>query len=123
MEDTYNKIKELFLDKDCTLITTYEEFKDYTKIYSKSKYKILSKCGHESIIILNCFKQHGTGVICSNCLKEKNQHNNASKEHNYHLNEIFGINILKKYIDNEILEIILLEEGCNCLYIIISIWF
>ena len=113
MDNKYNDIKELFLSKECSLITKYEDFINYTVINYKSKYKILSKCGHESIVMLTSFKQHGTGILCKNCIKEKCIKNNANKEHNYHINEAFGINILKKYINNDILEIVLLEEGTH----------
>ena len=108
--ENYNKIKALFLEKDCILITTYEAFFNTEKINCKSKYKIISKCGHETNVMMTCFKQHGTGIICSKCLKE----NEKSKENSdYHFNETFGINILKKYINDNILGFLILNEGTN----------
>jgi hypothetical protein len=73
---SYDDIYNVFESKDCKLLTTREEFNNLTGRHKKYKYK--ASCGHEHEVFYNVFKSRNTGVICPNCVTQRNA--SASKE-------------------------------------------
>jgi hypothetical protein len=105
---TFEEIVNTFEEKGCKLLTTKDEFIN-NNMNSKSKYKIISKCGH---IRDNCnyqnFKSGSCGILCIDCAKIEAV--NKIKTYNTLDIETQGINILKNIFNNE-LDIIILDEG------------
>jgi hypothetical protein len=66
---TYDKVSELFESKGCRLLTSREEFED-GKMHAKSRYKIVSKCGHENTAQYDMFKAMNCGMFCKACTKQ-----------------------------------------------------
>jgi hypothetical protein len=97
---SYEKIKGIFEEKGCKLLTTEKEFIDNNMDAKFSKYNIISSCGHER---LNCrfkeFKSRNVGVLCSDCSNiekiKKLKNNNGQKI------ERISIELLKKYVNNK----------------------
>jgi hypothetical protein len=115
---TYNDAKETFENGGCKLLTTEEEF-NFNKMNSKSKYNIISSCGH---IFYNCwysmFNHRKTGVICKSCINSNRSKFNTELNKNiegnsYALNiEYESVKVLKKYIDSTFIDIKMSPECC-----------
>jgi len=66
----YENVKNKFLENNCNLLTTEEEFNDNIERYPK--YKYIASCGHEHIVHYHIFSSRKTGVVCPNCIKKIN---------------------------------------------------
>ena len=68
----YEDTKNEFESKGCQLLTTEEEFIS-NKMAGKSKYNIISSCGHQTPeCYLHTFKNRNTGVLCKTCTNTRN---------------------------------------------------
>jgi len=67
----YKKVQDSFIQKNCKLLTTEEEF---IAMGNKKlpKYKYIASCGHEHIVFYNVFVSRNTGIICPSCMTKKN---------------------------------------------------
>jgi hypothetical protein len=61
----YEKLQHVFLEKQCTLLSTKEELIQKTKI---PKVRFISSCGHENTVFVNVFISRNTGVVCKDCI-------------------------------------------------------
>jgi hypothetical protein len=66
----YENVKNKFLEHNCNLLTTEEEFNANTEKYPK--YKYIASCGHEHIVYFHSFLTRKTGVMCPSCIKKNN---------------------------------------------------
>ncbi len=68
---SYEEYKKTFDDKNCTLLTTLEEFNQIKNKKNTHKFDIISSCGHNHSVHYNVFKHRNSGVLCPSCkLKE-----------------------------------------------------
>lgn len=123
--ERYKKIKETFEKNNCSLLTTFEEYKKllenmktYNKINNKKtsleniRVLYIAQCNHRNSVAISNFMSRKTGLLCSSCKNEKIRNINLSKNIQYNEQEYLGINILQKYIKDEfILE--RTDEGCS----------
>ncbi len=65
---TYNDVKNIFTDKECSLLTPQDEF-DNMKEISRSKFCFIAKCGHYNEVFLTNFISKGSGIYCKECMK------------------------------------------------------
>ena len=122
--DKYNVIKQTFAHYECQLLTTYEEYIENKLDKTKySQFKIIAICGH---VVPNCwyhmFKYRGTCLLCKDCTdnNHKEHSKECNKKHNLKDNinsqslsiENDSINLIKKYIDNSIIDICKTGECC-----------
>lgn len=92
----YDDLKNIFLEKECILLSTKEEIEEQKKI---PKVNFIASCGHENIVFVNVFISRNTGVICKNCHFKKNKKkeddiSGLEKEYN-------GVLKLKSHIEND----------------------
>lgn len=101
----YEKLKNKFSEKQCTLLSTKEELVQNTKI---PKVKFISSCGHENTVFVNVFISRNTGVICKDCIakRRKNDYPDLIKR------EIDFTNKLQDLISNSFTSKIT-NEGCK----------
>ncbi len=97
---SYDKIKEVFEEKNCQLLTTEKEFINNNMNATSSKYNIISSCGHER---LNCsfqeFKRKNVGVLCYNCCN--NEKKKKLKDNNNYKIERLSIELFKRFSNNK----------------------
>lgn len=80
----YNRMNMYVTSKGCTFLTTVQEIQDH-KMNSKSFYKIIGTCGHESLIKYDMFKAMDCGIKCKMCTRQsivttlRNKSENPSK--------------------------------------------
>ena len=60
----YDDIKALFLSKECSLLTTKEQYDDH--MTKQDKFKYIAKCGHESEVYCTNF-MNNSGINCPQC--------------------------------------------------------
>jgi hypothetical protein len=72
---TYSVILDMFLSKNCQLLTTEEEFiqlkTEKNNRANLVKVNFIASCGHNNIVDLNSFRHRETGVLCKDCLNQK----------------------------------------------------
>lgn len=61
----YRDLDSLFNDKECKLLTTFDEYKDQK---GQRKVKFIARCGHENSVFVTNFMSKNSGVICKNCM-------------------------------------------------------
>jgi len=123
--ERYNKIKDLFKNNNCVLLTTYEEYKkilddkiEYNKKNNKKtsleniRVSHIAQCGHEHNVAITNFITRKTGILCYLCKNKKNKELNLSKKVQYNNQELLGNNILEKYIGKHYI-IKNTKEGCS----------
>jgi hypothetical protein len=70
MNNLYEIVKKKFIEQQCCLITTEEEFNGITDRYPK--YKYIASCGHENFVHYHSFSSRKTGIICKSCINKLN---------------------------------------------------
>jgi hypothetical protein len=78
---TYEIIEEIFINNNCKIITTKNEFLE-KKMTTQSKFKYIATCGHEHQIKFGHFKNSGSGRNCPACVCKNNSINMKTKENN-----------------------------------------
>jgi len=98
MSNIYEVVVEEFNKKECTLLTTKEEYEDILKNSKKSNYKLnyTASCGHDHIVFYNVFKSRGTGIKCPSCVNKR-----------------IGNDIKSKMKNNEITKLCYIEQEFN----------
>jgi hypothetical protein len=107
MTYTYEKIKNVFEEKHCILLTTEEDFQE-NKMNAMSKYNIISACGHlREDVYFHTFKNRNSGVLCKECIKIPKE--NAIKIDNNETERIaFGV--IKHLLNKEMFDINITNE-------------
>ena len=116
--ENYNKIKEFVENKECKLLTTFEEFEIkresiLNKSYLYVRVDFIGVCGHNSSAVFTNFKSRGTGIRCKDCVKKDsvNTLKNKDKISNNAI-EANSINLISKYL-LPYYEVIRTNEGCR----------
>lgn len=107
----YYELIDFLNDKNCTMITTLEQFLSF-----KNKYKqisIISSCGHISNnVFCHVLKNRNTGIICKKCIIQKSKtYNKNNKLFDTLKFESDSFNILFNNCKNIIIK--KTNEGCN----------
>jgi hypothetical protein len=107
--EKYNILSERFTNKQCTLITTLEE---YTK--NEDKYKkvnIIASCGHKrNDVFIHDFFNKGCGNRCNDCVKKETKDKVINKEVKTNEIEYLAYNLFKDNLHD--FEVIRTNEGC-----------
>ena len=82
--ERYKKIKETFEKNNCSLLTTFEEYKKllenmktYNKINNKKtsleniRVLYIAQCNHRNSVAISNFMSRKTGLLCYSCKNEK----------------------------------------------------
>lgn len=64
----YETIKDAFSIENCQLLTTEQEYEE-NQMRVKSKYRIVSSCGHETEVCFDSFRSFKTGRNCKACTR------------------------------------------------------
>jgi hypothetical protein len=88
MNERYTTIKKLFSDNNCSLLTTFDEFKILEEEFIKNKkakklhtsndnikVNFIASCGHQNTVHIVSFKYRKTGILCKACNRK-----NVSKQ-------------------------------------------
>lgn len=67
MSKKYDNIINVFNSKNCSLLTTYDEFNEIVKNSNNFKLNYIASCGHTHNVFYNVFKNRNTGVVCPSC--------------------------------------------------------
>jgi hypothetical protein len=115
--DNYIIVKDTIENKDCTLLTTFEEFESrretvLKKLHTYVRVDFIGTCGHNSSAVFTNFKLRGTGKRCKDCVKKETTDilKNQEKLQN-NVTELKSIQIIMKYLSQY--EIIRTNEGCR----------
>jgi hypothetical protein len=114
IKQKYEIIKQKFLDKNCKLLTSYE---DYSKLESRyKKVSIVASCGHElHNVYVHTFLNRNTGDKCKYCVKENAKKILAVKSHDCNKIEYHAVDIIKENLSDFYVE----KTGEGCLVDII----
>lgn len=73
MRTSYQELCKLFKSKDCTLLTTQQEY-DEKQMVKQDKFRYIAKCGHEHEVYGTNFMQN-SGIYCKTCANIKGREN------------------------------------------------
>ena len=114
IKQKYESIQQKFLDKNCKLLTTYE---DYSKIETKyKKVSIVASCGHElNDVYIHTFFNRNSGNKCKDCVKENIKKILTIKSYDSNKIEFYACDIIKENLSDFYVE----KTGEGCLVDII----
>jgi hypothetical protein len=116
--ENYNKVKECVENKECKLLTMFEDFEIkretvLNKSYLFVRIDFIGLCGHNSNAVFTNFKSRGTGIRCKECVKKDTstvlKNNDKLLTHNIETN---SINLITKYLLGHY-DIVRTNEGCR----------
>jgi hypothetical protein len=109
IEGKYNILSERFANKQCTLITTLEEYKKNEDKYKKVN--IIASCGHKrSDVFIHDFFNKGCGNRCNDCVKKDTRNKVINKELTTNEIEYLAYNLFKDNLHD--FEVMRTNEGC-----------
>jgi hypothetical protein len=111
--ERYSSIQSEFVDNDCILQSSFEEFVDEStkKSVQLCRFKFIGKCGHESSAVYTNFHNRKTGIYCKECIRNKSKEKPSdckkyvNQEHN-------SINYLSGIV-SDTFDVIRTNEGCS----------
>ncbi len=105
----YDRYKQLFYEKNCKLITSFEEIGEWKKFreIEQMTVKYIATCGHESTVGIKPFKEC-YGLLCKKCMKINQQ--KVTVDNKNGMEDKF-IEILSNKI-NDKFDIELTDDGC-----------
>ena len=74
----YEKTCAKFLEVNCKITDTKEEYEERNKDKQFSKCNYIASCGHQHIVFINVFFSRKTGLVCPSCKNKENA--NKKKE-------------------------------------------
>ena len=74
----YEKSCKRFLEVNCQITDTKEEYEKRNKDEKFSKCNYIASCGHQHIVFINVFFSRKTGLVCPSCKSKENA--NKKKE-------------------------------------------
>lgn len=105
----FEDIVKKFLNKKCTILTTYEEYEKNTEKYKK--FNIIASCGHVvNDVYKHTFFNRNSGERCKDCVKKDTAHILKSKPLTPFDTQYLSENLLKKSLPDFIVEKTV--EGC-----------
>lgn len=111
----YATLVQDFLDKDCILKLSQDEFQKIKGLQKTILY-FIAQCGHDSHASFTNFKNKNTGVICRDCSLTKNVENKKQKISNEISNEHITEKLSYEYLSHLISDNFQVEktnEGCQ----------
>ena len=94
----YDKVKDVFMNKGCTILMTEQEFKEQYK-NNHIKINYIASCGHENKVTYKNFNSLNQGINCPSCVNvntgiklkalRSGDKNNSSLEQEYHCIQYF----------------------------------
>lgn len=69
MRTAYESLVELFVSKECQLLTTKQEYDD-KHLVKQDKFRYVAKCGHEHEVRITNF-MNNSGIYCKGCANVK----------------------------------------------------
>jgi len=106
---TYELLHKVFLEKECQLQLTEEEYSQIN-ILKNTRLYFRAKCGHNSSASFTNFMYKNTGIICWDC-NLKNCSQKMTKYKNSHIGESLILAFLLNII-NPVFDIQKTNEGC-----------
>lgn len=116
--DNYSKVKECIENKECKILTIFEDFEIkrgqvLNKSYLYVRVDFIGVCGHNSSAVFTNFKSRGTGIRCKECVKKDTCHTLKTNDKlSTHNTEADSINLISKYLLSYY-EVIRTNEGCR----------
>ena len=108
-QSRYNDLVKIFIEKKCTLVTTFDEFSKITDHYKKVN--IIASCGHPiNDVYVHTFINRSSGDRCKECVKKDTGHVLKAKPLNPFDTEYLSYNILKENLKDFTIEKTV--EGC-----------
>ena len=74
----YDKTCQKFLEVNCKITDTKEEYEKRNKDEKFSKCNYIASCGHQHVVFINVFFSRKTGLVCPSCKSKENA--NKKKE-------------------------------------------
>jgi hypothetical protein len=68
----YEKTCKRFLEVNCQVTDTKEEYEERNKDQKMSKCNYIASCGHQHIVFINVFFSRKTGLVCPSCKSKDN---------------------------------------------------
>ncbi len=68
----YEKTCQKFLEVNCKITDTKEEYEKRNKNVKFSKCNYIASCGHQHIVFINVFFSRKTGLVCPSCKSKEN---------------------------------------------------
>ena len=68
----YDKTCQKFLEVNCKIIDTKEEYEERNKGTRFPKCNYIASCGHQHIVFINVFISRKTGLLCPSCKNKEN---------------------------------------------------
>ena len=110
IEEKYNILSERFANKQCTLITTLEEYTNMTELYKRVN--IIASCGHKrSDVFIHDFFNKGCGNRCNDCVKKGTRNKVINKDLTTNEIEYLAYNLFKDNLHD--FEVMRTDECCN----------
>lgn len=110
--EKYEELSQLFMQKECKLLTIFEEYKEQK---GQRKVRFIAKCGHENTVFTTNFKSKNSGVICKSCSyaanKQALQEKSSIDKYQYARQGYDGMIELLQLLSNK-MEYRITGEGC-----------
>jgi hypothetical protein len=68
----YDKTCAKFLEVNCKITDTKEEYDERNKTEKFSKCNYIASCGHQHVVFINVFFSRKTGLVCPSCKSKEN---------------------------------------------------
>jgi hypothetical protein len=112
----YDALAQVFLDKDCILKLSQDEFEEIHGLQKTILY-FIAKCGHDSHASFTNFKNKNTGVICRECslakdVETKKKQKTSNEISNGHITEQLSFQFLSNLISHNF-QVEKTNEGCQ----------
>jgi hypothetical protein len=126
--DKYKHLVKQFADKECELLTTFDEYNELSKFkqFSHIIVKFIASCKHENTVTITNFISKSSGIICKKCMalklreigkvyQNENKENRVACKGHLQENEVYNkiYDLLK---DHFIIQ--KTNEGCNADFIL-----
>ena len=113
----YKDIYEIFEEKGCKLLDTEAEInskKELTKQKSIHHVHVsfIATCGHINDVVITNFKLRGTGILCTECMRQKTGSTLKEKNKISNMTENNGYVYIKKILEEQF-DINKTSEGCE----------
>jgi hypothetical protein len=115
--DNYNKIKDIFITNECTLLTSFEEFETKRQTARINSYHFvrvdfIGVCGHPSSAVVTNFITRKTGIRCKDCVNKHTRTVHKMSGNMCTTIEYDGYQIVEKYL-SKYYEVKRTKEGCK----------
>jgi len=110
MKYSYETLVQEFLNKNCQLKLSSDEFDGIKRLY-KTNFNFIAQCGHYSSASFSNFKYCNNGVICKSCIYQNMSKNHTIINRNNNTLELRSFELLFNLL-NKFYDIEKTNEGC-----------